>query len=567
MGGAGRDREAVERPVPWVGFSLACLCVLGFAYARIQASAIDAAADSQLIVAADYFRAHPYLAVPSVLAGRIDASTAQHLRQQHEVNQQRLGASPHLPQLVMREQVELDRLAQQVALKLEGRPEKRFGMIATERNPVTFVSHLFLHAGSAHLALGMLLLIAFGCSLEAAWGSVITLCGVSAAVLGSVGVFLLKQPELAQPLIGTSGLVAGFVGASAVRLVGSRGSRGLWPLLILALVALWLPPWLGAEWSIARDLGAAPPLRGGWNPSMWALVGGLGSGAGFALAVWLLGLERLSAWEDVEMQPRRGGHVAEVERALQKRSAGAQAPRLAGESGSTGGEPSVARAAVELDPATAAKAAWQALGSMDIDPETRRVLEELLAPLVAGASDPAVAQEIEPERGARVRPAQSATSNFDEETEPAGIEVPAFDRELELVSAVPLGLDETGLLIAAGQARKRVCCDRISAIAVAVVEELADRPVIVIDLVLNWKSPLEEPLKVIRLRTDAFDPRSLVEGESDPLAAVRALGASLLQKTGATPLPDEDSIRGEPFAAFKSLQEYQRHVLLIASDD
>jgi hypothetical protein len=162
-----------------------------------------------------------------------------------------------------------------------------------------------------------------------------------------------------------------------------------------------------------------------------------------------------------------------------------------------------------------------------------------------------------------VRPA----SNFDAETEPDGIEILGFDRVLDLVTAIPLEVEETGVLIAVGPARKRVRYDRIDAIAVAAIEGLADKPVILLDLLLNWSSKLDEPLKVIRLRTDTFDPRPLIPGEGDPTAAVRALSVRLQQEAGAIPLPDARSIRGEPFAGFKSLHEYQRAVLLIDRED
>jgi hypothetical protein len=123
------------------------------------------------------------------------------------------------------------------------------------------------------------------------------------------------------------------------------------------------------------------------------------------------------------------------------------------------------------------------------------------------------------------------------------------------------------VLIAAGPARKRVRYDRIDAIAVAAVEGLADKPVIVLDLLLNWNSKLDEPLRVIRLRTDMFDPRPLIPDEGDPTAAVRALSVRLQQEASAIPLPDARSIRGEPFTGFKSLHEYQRAVLLIDRED
>jgi hypothetical protein len=41
----------------------------------------------------------------------------------------------------------------------------------------------------------------------------------------------------------------------------------------------------------------------------------------------------------------------------------------------------------------------------------------------------------------------------------------------------------------------------------------------------------------------------------------------LQQETRAIPLPDERSIRGEPFASFENLQECQRDVLPIDAEN
>jgi hypothetical protein len=87
--------------------------------------------------------------------------------------------------------------------------------------------------------------------------------------------------------------------------------------------------------------------------------------------------------------------------------------------------------------------------------------------------------------------------------------------------------------------------------------------VIVVDLVLNWVSLTAETLSVIRLRGDRFDPRTLVPGVPDPADALRAVIERLLDRSGALPLPDLQSARGLPFAAFPSLAAYHRHVLLV----
>jgi membrane associated rhomboid family serine protease len=665
MARADRNAQALESGVPWLSFGLVCLCLLGFAHAQTRTLEIEALAQSRLVIAADYFRAHPYLLLPQLLEPHIDASTAQRLGQEYETARKRKGTIPRPPRMVASEQVELDEMTRQVASDLESRPEHRFGVIASERNPATFVSHLFFHAGFAHLGICMILLLVLGRRLELAWGSVLTLCAGVAATIGSVGLFLAQQPDQAQPLIGSAGLVSGLAGAFTVRFFGSQSRVAYGPVLILALVGLWLPPWLGTEWSLALGLAAPSPLSGGWNPSMWVLLGGLAGGAGFALLARWLDLERLSGRQEAATELRKSGEELELARALQAGSGALErafgrllellrqepenaeasvafwkvcdgldrcdvaAPYLLravrkavaqGEAGratrgwlelertehcdgvepalllrmamllrgaghddaairtlcralqpadpaaGSSAVPRVARAAVELDPDIAADAAWQALSRLEIDLEKGQTLEELLAPLDSGhalasgeppASDPLPSQ----------RPGDRPASNFDAETEPDGIEILGFDRALDLVTAIPLKVEDKGVLIAAGPARKRVRYDRIDAIAVAAVEGLADKPVIVLDLLLNWNSKLDEPLRVIRLRTDMFDPRPLIPDEGDPTAAVRALSVRLQQEASAIPLPDARSIRGEPFAGFKSLHEYQRAVLLIDRED
>lgn len=666
MGSRSRNTEVLERRVPWVSFGLVVLCVIGFGYAKMRSIEIDAVVDPQLAVAAEHFRQHPYLVMPSFLEAQIESGTAIQMRQEYFADLERRGAGQKPAGVRLREQAELDRMTRKVARKLKGRAEFQLGVVSAERNPLTFFSHIFFHGGIAHLAIGMLILLSLGRSLEQAWGPAVLLCAVTAGVLGSVGAFLMHAPEQTDPLIGTSGVLAAFVAAFALRFLGSQRSVAYWPLLILSVIGLCLPPWIGADWSIARNLGSAPPLVGGWNLSMWALLGGFGAGLGIALLVRMLGIEGLIEREEVAAELRRSGVDAEVELALQESSRGApeqafrrlteflrrepnnhgaamafwnvcdaldqhstaapylmravreavrtddsetalfgwlelercelldgaepalllrmfavlrdagheasavhtlrQALLRAADLGEASVASRVARAAADLDPETAADAAWQALGSLEIDLEERQALEALLASM---ARDFRVEREGElslemPVTDAAVQP-DSVT--LDVEAEGDGVAMLGFNRELELVTGVPLKIDDTGLLIAVGESRKRVCFELIDAVAVAAVEGLSDKPVILIDLIFNWGSTGEEPLRVLRLRTDAFDPRPLVMGERDPLAAVRELSVLLMNETHGIPLPDESSIRGEPFAAFKSVGDYARAVLLVDLDE
>ena len=234
----------------------------------------------------------------------------------------------------------------------------------------------------------------------------------------------------------------------------------------------------------------------------------------------------------------------------------------------------VAREAADLDPQTAKDAAWRALGSPELGLEERQELESLLSVIQPQVFDEV--DEDEPAQGfepvATVSAADLLTPGEDdlydavelEEAQPDPIEMDARSRCIECVVASPVDLDSEGLGIELqGGHKKRLRFELIKAIAVAAVDGLGPKTVLVVDLVLNWMSLTAEPLRVIRLRTDRYDPRQLVSGVDDPLQALRILVERLLQATDATPLPDLQSARGNPFAAYQTLGRYHRDVLMV----
>ena len=225
----------------------------------------------------------------------------------------------------------------------------------------------------------------------------------------------------------------------------------------------------------------------------------------------------------------------------------------------------IARAARGIDHEVAEVAAWRALGSIELGLKERQALEGLLAEVLPArkeeqqrdareASRPVAPPE--PERPARELREPVAGP-------PEAIEIDVPDRALDAILAVPLDLDEEGLQIQTedGQ-KKRVRFDRMEAIAVAAVGGLGQKPVILIDVVLNWMTTANETLRVIRLRADRFDPVRLVPGPSR-VDALREAVKSMLDASGALPLPDEHAALGRPFASFESLESYQRTVLMV----
>ena len=132
--------------------------------------------------------------------------------------------------------------------------------------------------------------------------------------------------------------------------------------------------------------------------------------------------------------------------------------------------------------------------------------------------------------------------------------------ELKCIEAVPTALDEDGLALKNGP---HVNLARIDAIATGAIHGMAAKPVLLIDLLLNWSELGEGPLRAVRLRSDHFDPRTLFPDAKNGLDAFRLLIEQLLARTGGTPLPDSETCRGKPFKVYQELAKYERDVLQV----
>jgi hypothetical protein len=134
--------------------------------------------------------------------------------------------------------------------------------------------------------------------------------------------------------------------------------------------------------------------------------------------------------------------------------------------------------------------------------------------------------------------------------------------DIKVTEAMPTRLRDDGLALLLPAGRKaRIDYAKIEALAVAEVAGLAAYPVWIIDLALNWRTSDEPLLRVIRLRSDGFDARMLVDTAADEADALRHFLAALLARSGAMALPDAESAAGSRVRRFASPEAYQREVL------
>ncbi|MBK7951907.1 MAG: rhomboid family intramembrane serine protease [Deltaproteobacteria bacterium] len=139
----------------------------------------------------------------------------------------------------------------------------------------------------------------------------------------------------------------------------------------------------------------------------------------------------------------------------------------------------------------------------------------------------------------------------------------AFLRALRTIEAVPVEVGADAIEIDTdGRGKSRLPFPRIEAIAVGVVRGLGPRPVVVVDCILNWRDDIGSPLKLIRFRSDRFEPG--VVGETapgtSPVAALGAFAGQLQRASGAACLPSEAILAGS-YASFACLEDYEREVL------
>lgn len=141
--------------------------------------------------------------------------------------------------------------------------------------PLSLVTHMFLHGGWLHVAMNVLMLVAFGAGLERAIskGDYLNIFFLS-GIVGAFAQFML-DPTSTIPMVGASGAVSGFFGAILIIMQRSgqlgRGAR-LLPFILL---------WVGI--SVLFGYMGSPVGGESYDNIAWAAhLGGFFAGLGFA---------------------------------------------------------------------------------------------------------------------------------------------------------------------------------------------------------------------------------------------------------------------------------------------
>ncbi|QKT03915.1 rhomboid family intramembrane serine protease [Ectothiorhodospiraceae bacterium 2226] len=165
----------------------------------------------------------------------------------------------------------------------------RYGLVPQKAEPVTFVTHMFLHGDLGHLIGNMVFLVLAGLAVELALGSLVYAGFYLIGGLAAAGLFFAFNLGSAVPMVGASGAISAVMGLYAI-LYGRRRIRFFYWVLfyfnyVKAPAYIMFILWLGHEFYQIMFGGPS-------NVAYLAHVGGLLAGALLALGAkaWLPGL-------------------------------------------------------------------------------------------------------------------------------------------------------------------------------------------------------------------------------------------------------------------------------------
>jgi hypothetical protein len=143
--------------------------------------------------------------------------------------------------------------------------------------------------------------------------------------------------------------------------------------------------------------------------------------------------------------------------------------------------------------------------------------------------------------------------------------LPRFS-EVKRSEVVPVRIYPDHLVVETGGGnRSKLELRRIQAVACAVVEDVSANPVLIIDLLLNWRDTEGEVLNVVRMLSSSFDPGVLLPNAGVGMQALRTAVQRLQTGAGAEALPSAAALAGQPFPRFGRLADYEREVLDVGS--
>jgi membrane associated rhomboid family serine protease len=242
-----------------------------------------------------YTLQHPYLE-RTATAKRV-IMERQHSRSEQQVEKllQSHAQQMYVPERTrVEEQEELNRRTRNLDAVMDNSILYQYGFIPAEKNPLSYFTSMFLHAGWLHLIFNMMFLWLCGCIMEDVWGRFVF---PALYVLSGVVALMAHEsfyPQSAAPCIGASGAIAGVMGAFLIRFYKTK--IHFFYISFLGAGTFDAPAYIVLPFWLLRQLASAYAAQSAASGvAFWAHIGGFVFGACFAVAMKLTGIERYVA--------------------------------------------------------------------------------------------------------------------------------------------------------------------------------------------------------------------------------------------------------------------------------
>jgi membrane associated rhomboid family serine protease len=288
----GHEQTTVRR-LPWVTITLMGICLAAFILSGRWnlVPKEDWAVQEDVFAAMEYYSEHSYLELneefkETFLSSVGDEEMMEVLGALAEVNR-----SKPTRRVRQAEQEHLDTIAARAVASFQNHTLRRWGLVPKERNPVGWLTHMFLHAGWMHLIGNLFILFLAGPFIEDVWGRPLFLGFYLASGLIAAFFHILSDPDSISPMIGASGAIAGVMGAFLIR-YGTTKIKFFYFFLLIrgtfrAPAWLMIPLWFVSQVWMAL-LTSELDLQAG--VAYWAHVGGFVAGVGTA---WFIDSKRI----------------------------------------------------------------------------------------------------------------------------------------------------------------------------------------------------------------------------------------------------------------------------------
>ncbi len=312
--------NSVVRRIPWVSAVLIGLCIL--IHFGTAASDRSEEAMARFGEAVRYLAEHPYLVAPPAIEELLSEEFRSELARvgdEWSAHQDR----DLVGERVASEQEELNRLSEAAFEVLHSSVSHRLGFVPASPDPVTLITHMFVHGGWLHLLGNMLFLFLSGPFIEDLYGRPLfaALYGVSGVV--GAGSHALVAAESTLPLVGASGAIAGVMGAFLWRLSKRRIELLVLPIPIIPTFRfrMRLPAYVVLPLWAAEQTAYAAFAPEGSGVAFMAHVGGFAAGLAIAAGIHVSKVEERIISPAIEREISIEQHPG-IMRASEARTAG-----------------------------------------------------------------------------------------------------------------------------------------------------------------------------------------------------------------------------------------------------